>query len=154
MDAPSRQYASRTPRELSSVMPPLAALRTAPSAARAHVRSALKVWGMSHLAEAAEAVVSELVANAVNASSDAHGRPLYRDGQILVVWLRLHADETRLKAEVWDEAPGAPVLKAADNNAESGRGLAMVSALSDAWDWHPSGRQPGKCVWAEIGIGR
>ena len=133
-------------------MPPLAALRTAASTARAHVRSDLVTWELSHLAEAAETIVSELVANAVNASTDEQGRPLYRDGQILVIWVRLHADEARLKAEVWDEAPGLPVLGNADDNAESGRGLTMVSALSDAWDWYPSRRQPGKCVWAEIGI--
>jgi anti-sigma regulatory factor (Ser/Thr protein kinase) len=133
-------------------MPPLAALRTAASAARAYVRSALALWELSHLADTAEVIVSELVANAVNASTDEHGRPLYRDGRILLVWVRLQVDEARLKAEVWDQAPGAPVLQPIQNDSESGRGLAMVSALADAWDWHPSKDQPGKCVWAQVSI--
>ena len=160
MDLPAastRQWqpASRHPwpgNEVSSVMPPLAALRTAASDARAYVRSALALWDLSHLADTAAAIVSELVANAVNASTDEHGRPLYRDGGILLVWVRLQADEARLRAEVWDQAPGVPALQAIHNDSESGRGLAMVSALSDAWDWHPAASHPGKCVWAQIGI--
>src|SRR5215468_9157515 len=66
--ASSRQLGRvpRAERDLSSVMPPLAALRPAASAARAHVRATLAMWEISHLADAAEAVVSELVANAVN----------------------------------------------------------------------------------------
>jgi anti-sigma regulatory factor (Ser/Thr protein kinase) len=147
-----RQRASRSPRELSSIMPPLAALRTTASTARAHVRSTLATWEMSHLADTTEMIVNELVANAVNASTDGQSRPLYRDGRILVIEVRLCADNSRLRAEVWDQAPGVPVPRNADDNAESGRGLAMVTALSDAWDWYPSRGQPGKCVWAEISI--
>lgn len=44
---------------VSSVMPPLAALPTAPSAARAHVRAMLAMWRMSGLADALELVVIE-----------------------------------------------------------------------------------------------
>lgn len=146
------QRVTRSPRDLSSTMPPLAAVRTAASTARAHVRSTLAVWEMTHLADTTEAIVSELVANAVNSSADGQGRPLYRDGRILVVWVRLCADDERLKAEVWDQGPGVPVLRDADDDAESGRGLAMVAALSDAWGWHPCRGQPGKCVWADISI--
>ena len=133
-------------------MPPLAALKTAPSDARAFVRSALALWELGHLADTTEAIVSELVANAVNASTDEHGRPRYRDGRVLLVWVRLHADDVRLKAEVWDQAPGAPVVQSVQNDSETGRGLAMVSALSDSWDWHPAASEPGKCVWAHISI--
>jgi len=152
--ATSRQlgHVSKPDQHLSSVMPPLAALRTAASTARAHVRSTLAVWEISDIADMAEAIVSELVANAVNASADEHGRPLYREGQILLLWVRLRADGRELLAEVWDQASGAPVLKSADSNAESGRGLAMVRELSDTWGWYPTERQPGKCVWATISI--
>jgi anti-sigma regulatory factor (Ser/Thr protein kinase) len=137
---------------LSSPMPPLAALRTAASTVRAHVRSTLAVWEISHLTDVTEAIISELVANAVNASADQHGRPLYRDGQILLLWVRLRADATGVLAEVWDQAPGTPALKTTDLTAESGRGLAMVEELSDTWGWYPTEHQPGKCVWAKIGI--
>jgi anti-sigma regulatory factor (Ser/Thr protein kinase) len=133
-------------------MPPLAALRPAASAARAHVRATLAMWGISHLAEDAEAIVSELVANAVNASTDEYGQPVYREGQILLLWVRLRADGMNLLAEVCDQASGAPVVKTAGDDAESGRGLAMVGELSDMWGWYPTERQPGKCVWARISI--
>jgi hypothetical protein len=138
------------PMEALGVMPPLAALGTAASAARAHVRSTLASWEMGHLTEPTVAVVSELVANAVNASADELGRPLYRDGGILMIWVRLHARGPTILTEVWDQAPGVPVLRDADGKAESGRGLMMVRELSGAWGWYPLRRQPGKCVWAEI----
>jgi hypothetical protein len=60
---------------VSSVMPPLAAQPTAPSAARAHVRAMLAMWRMSGLADALELAVSELVANGINASTDGEGAP-------------------------------------------------------------------------------
>jgi hypothetical protein len=152
--ASSRQlgHVPRPQRNLSIVMPPLAAMRPAASAARAHVRVTLAIWEISHLAEVAEAIVSELVANAVNASTDEHGEPVYRDGQILLLWVRLRTDGTNLLAEVWDQAEGVPVPKAADLSAETGRGLAMVEEFSDTWGWYPTERQPGKCVWATISI--
>jgi anti-sigma regulatory factor (Ser/Thr protein kinase) len=139
-------------RDPSSVMPPLAALPPAASAARAHVRATLAMWKISHLTDVAEAVVSELVANAVNASTDEHGEPVYREGQILLLLIRLRVDGANLLAEVWDQAEGVPVLKTTDLSAESGRGLAMVGAFSDSWGWYPTERQPGKCVWARISL--
>jgi anti-sigma regulatory factor (Ser/Thr protein kinase) len=152
--ASSRQL-GRVPQseqELSSVMPPLAALRPAAAAARAHVRATLAMWGISHLSEDAETIVSEFVANAVNASTDEYGQPVYREGQILLLWVRLRTDGTNLLAEVWDQAEGAPTRKTADLSAESGRGLTMVGELSDMWGWYPTERQPGKCVWAKLRI--
>jgi hypothetical protein len=96
----------------SSVMPPLGALRTAAAAARAHVRTALRSWGISgDLADDVETVVSELVANAVNASTGPDDKPLYVDGRMLVVWLGLFTDGATLRAEIWDEAPGSPARR-------------------------------------------
>jgi anti-sigma regulatory factor (Ser/Thr protein kinase) len=137
---------------LSSVMPPLAALRPAAAAARAHVRATLAMWDISHIEADAETIVSEFVANAVNASSDEYGQPVYREGQILLLWVRLCVDGTNLLVEVWDQAEGAPARKTVDLGAESGRGLTMVGELSDTWGWYPTERQPGKCVWAKIRI--
>ena len=135
---------------LSSVMPPLGALPTAAAAARAHVRAVLETWGVEvGLAYDVQTVVSELVANAVNASTGPDERPLYADGRMLVVWLRLLADGATLRAEVWDEAPGVPVRRVAGESATSGRGLdQVVAGLSAKWGWFPA--QSGKCVWAEF----
>jgi anti-sigma regulatory factor (Ser/Thr protein kinase) len=132
------------------VLPPLGALPTAAAAARAHVRTALKSWGLTgDSAHDVETVVSELIANAVNASTGTDGRPLYVDGRMPVVWQRLLTDRATLRAEVWDEAPGVPARRATGEDDESGRGLDLVvDALATDWGWFPA--QSGKCVWAEF----
>jgi hypothetical protein len=137
----------------SSVMPPLAALPTAPSAARAHVRATLATWRMSGLADALELVVSELVANGVSASADGDGAPRYLAGRMPVIRLCLLTDGARLVAEVWDQAPGVPVRLSAGRDDESGRGLDLVDMITGSrWGWHPARSGPGKCVWAEFAI--
>ena len=138
---------------VSSVMPPLAALPTAPSAARAHVRATLTMWRMSGLADALELVVSELVANAINASIDGEGAPRYVEGRMPVIRLCLLTDGVRLVAEVWDEAPGVPVRLRARRDDESGRGLDLVDMITGSqWGWRPASSMPGKCVWAAFEI--
>lgn len=131
-------------------MPPLGALRTAAGAARAHVRTALEAWGIGgDLADDVETVVSELVANAVNASTGPDDKPLYVNGRMRVVWLGLFTDGATLRAEIWDEAPGTPARRAAGAGDVSGRGLDLVvDSLSASWGWHPA--QSGKCAWAEF----
>lgn len=136
---------------VSSVMPPLAALPTASSAARVHVRATLATWRMSGVADALELVVSELVANAVNASADGDGTPRYMEGRMPVIRLRLLTDRARLVAEVGDQAPGVPVRLSAGRDDESGRGLDPVDMITGSrWGWHPARSGPGKCVWAEL----
>lgn len=135
----------------SSVMPPLAALPTAPSAARAHVRATLATWRMSGLADVLELVVSELVANSVVASTESDGTPRYMEGRMPVIRLCLLTDGVRLVAEVWDQAPGVPVRLSARLDDESGRGLDLVDMITGSrWGWYPARSGRGKCVWAEV----
>jgi hypothetical protein len=110
----------------------------------------LKSWGVGgDLPHDIQTVVSELVTNSVNASTGPDGRPLYVDGHLPVVWLRLLADGSTIRAEVWDDAPGAPARRATGKDDESGRGLDLVvDALSADWGWFPA--QHGKCTWAEF----
>jgi anti-sigma regulatory factor (Ser/Thr protein kinase) len=137
----------------SSTLPPLGALPTAPAAARAYVRTALAQWGMTGLSDTVELVVSELVANGVNASTDDEGRPLYLDGKMLMIRVALLTDGTRLIAEVWDQAPGMPVRVAAGQDDETGRGLSLVDTLTGSqWGWQHAPAGPGKCVWAEFSV--
>jgi hypothetical protein len=68
---------------------------------------------MSGLADVLELVMSELVANGVNASADADGTLRYMEGRMPVIRLCLLADGVRLVAEVWDRAPGVPVCLSA-----------------------------------------
>jgi hypothetical protein len=138
---------------VSSVLPPLGALRTAPATARGHVRGTLAAWRLSELSDTVELVVSELAANAVNASAGPDGHPAHLDGRIPVIRVRLFAGEAVLVAEVWDEADGVPARKSVGDTDESGRGLDLVHELTSArWGWYHASSGPGKCVWAEFPI--
>jgi hypothetical protein len=100
----------------------LGALRTASPCGRLHARAVLAEWGLRDLAEAAELVVSELVTNAVRASTGPDGRPRYGEAGLLVVILRLTTDAAQVLIEVWDDIPAAPVAVQAGPEDESGRG--------------------------------
>ena len=81
-------------------------------------------------------LVSELVANAA-----VHG-----DGPIEVeVWC---APSDGLKVWVHDPGPGMPHLRVGGPDAENGRGLAIVNALST--EWGISAGPTGKSVWFHL----
>jgi anti-sigma regulatory factor (Ser/Thr protein kinase) len=83
----------------------------------------------------------ELVSNAVTASQALE--------PVCPVRLWLLADATRVLILVWDASPKPPVRIDPDGEAESGRGLLLVEAISDRWDWYPAPPQTGgKVVWA------
>jgi anti-sigma regulatory factor (Ser/Thr protein kinase) len=108
--------------------------------ARRFTRNTLKEWGLSSLADDAEAIVGEFVANAVSHAARSVG-----PGQTL--GLRLLRRTGEVMCAVLDPSDKAPVLRVPDRAEEAGRGLQMVDALSDVWGWSPvTGR--GKAVWA------
>jgi len=79
--------------------------------------------------EAALLIVSELVTNAYEHSTHPGTHVAF-----IALSLRLFSD--RLLIEVIDSSPRPPVLRpAADTEAESGRGLAVVDALSRDWGY-------------------
>jgi hypothetical protein len=109
-------------------------------AARRFTRSTLHEWELGSLADDAEAIVGEFVANAVShaARGAVPGQPL---------GLRLLRRTGEVMCAVLDPSDNAPVLRAPERSEEAGRGLQMVDALSDVWGWSPvTGR--GKAVWA------
>jgi anti-sigma regulatory factor (Ser/Thr protein kinase) len=108
--------------------------------ARHHTRRVLAGWDLGALAEPAELVVSELVTNAVQACQAA--------GADRPVQLRLAFDRVRVLIEVQDCSPQPPVPAGAADDDESRRGLCLVEAVSDAWDWYPDPASGGKVVWA------
>jgi anti-sigma regulatory factor (Ser/Thr protein kinase) len=109
-------------------------------AARRFTRNTLKAWGLTSLADDAEAIVGEFVANAVSHAARAAG-----SGQPF--GLRLLRRTGEVMCAVLDPSDSAPVLRVPDRTEETGRGLQMVDALSDVWGWSPvTGR--GKAVWA------
>jgi hypothetical protein len=136
---------------LASVLPPLGALTTAPASARAHIGAVLPGWQLADLTDVCQAVVSELVTNALEASTGPAGELIYMDGRMPLIRLRLLSDGSRVLAEVWDQAPGFPVPRRAASDSESGRGLHLVDAMTRGrWGWRPTQGRPGKVVWAEL----
>jgi hypothetical protein len=128
-------------------------LSSAPGTARAHVGIVLAGWQMSGISDTAELVASELVTNALNASTTDEGEPRYVDGRMALIWVCLMSDGlSRLLIEVHDQMEGQPVIKDADSEAESGRGLYMVDTLTEGWGWYPKIGHPGKCVWAVLAL--
>jgi anti-sigma regulatory factor (Ser/Thr protein kinase) len=127
----------------------LGALPTAIPCARLHTRNIAREWGLRHLADTAELVVSELVTNAVSASVDEDQRPHYTDGHgAACVRLRLSTDRRAVLVEVWDGNVMPPEPNQAGLDDESGRGLMLVEALAERWGWDLTANGRGKIVWA------
>jgi hypothetical protein len=141
---------------LSSDLGPLGALPTAPRLARGFVGVALNGWGFDSLIDVSQLLVSELTTNVVRASTDKAGQLCYdADGKLPLLWVRLLSDGVRLMIEVWDTLPamfGAPTVRHADWDDESGRGLEMIEMLSEDWGWETVPGWSGKRVWAIIQI--
>ena len=129
---------------------PLGALPTAVPCARRYTRVILDEWGLAALADPAELIVSELLTNSVQATTDEDGQPRYGEAGLPVVHLRLASDHARVLVEVWDSVSRLPAARRPGPDEEGGRGLALVEALSDRWDWTTVPGWPGKVVWAEL----
>jgi len=135
---------------LVSQMTPLGALTSAPGAARAHLRNTLAEWNMAAYTDVAELLTSELITNAVLASTDEQGNPVYLSGQLPVVIFRMIARPAVLVLEAWDLMQTPPIMRQVDVWDESGRGLFLVHTLAQRWNWKTAPDWPGKCVWAEL----
>jgi anti-sigma regulatory factor (Ser/Thr protein kinase) len=108
--------------------------------------------GLHNLADTIELVVSELVTNAVKASTDQDQRPYYTDERGLAcIHLRLSADRHAALVEVRDENFKLPAPNQAGLDDESGRGLLLVEALAERWGWDLAATGRGKIVWALVG---
>jgi anti-sigma regulatory factor (Ser/Thr protein kinase) len=92
--------------------------------ARAFIALVLQEWGCGEVEDRATLLVSEVVTNAVkHTRSKALLSARYDDGSV----------EVRVK----DDDDSLPTRKQADADAESGRGLMLVSALADHWGVEP-----------------
>jgi anti-sigma regulatory factor (Ser/Thr protein kinase) len=106
----------------------------------------------AELIETAALIASELVANAAKAAGEGRddGEPGAADaGQILLtLWYARQA----LRIEVTDASTNPPVRRQVPPDAESGRGLLIIDALSSEWSYSflPAGL--GKTVYCVLPV--
>lgn len=103
--------------------------------ARRALRSALAEWGFGAGAADAAQVVTELATNAILHA----GTPFT---------LAVTAEDGAVRVAVSDGSPRRPVRRRGSAQATTGRGMAVVEALSTVWgvDDHPG----GKTVWCVL----
>jgi len=120
----------------------LGALAGAVPCARLHTRQVLWEWDLRNLGASAELLVSELVTNAVTASRAME--------QAFPVRLWLASDSVQVLILVWDASRQSPVRMGTSDEAENGRGLMLVEAISEQWGWYFREGSDGKFVWAVV----
>jgi len=147
-------------RQAPAVVAPLTSAHTFPgtavqtAGARRWVRAAAAGMAGPDAADLAELGVSELFANAVLHSRSGQG------GGTVTVIVACGADGVRVHVHDQGAAAGAvPRPRDASHDAESGRGLQIVRAVSVAWGTcsvaecgcgdadHPAGVRSGRCTW-------
>jgi anti-sigma regulatory factor (Ser/Thr protein kinase) len=116
-------------------------LTSRPESAATARRLALAVvrsWGLPHLAETVELLVSELVGNAVRHTGAG------------TFGLRMHCRRGCVRVEVRDPSRALPCLMPVRPMDVSGRGLFLVDELSDRWGVDLQAR--GKTTWFELRV--
>ncbi|OAA26027.1 anti-sigma regulatory factor (Ser/Thr protein kinase) [Frankia sp. EI5c] len=109
--------------------------------ARGLVADLLTAWGCGSASEVAKLLVSEIVTNAVRFV-----------GAREVLRLTVECGSDLIRISVIDGSPLRPVLRAAQDDDESGRGMQLVSALAADWGVvdDPPAAGVGKRVWFEL----
>jgi anti-sigma regulatory factor (Ser/Thr protein kinase) len=105
--------------------------------ARRFVADVLRQQGIGGVTGDCMLLTSELVTNALLYARSA-------------VDLKVVFGPGLVRVAVGDESPLPPVPRSAGAEAESGRGLALVDAISSAWGVEAAGR--GKQVWFEVSL--
>jgi anti-sigma regulatory factor (Ser/Thr protein kinase) len=122
------------PRLNRSVPPPLGANRRR---CRVAVADAVRAWGIPVDPDAAVLLTSELVTNAVTHAAPAAGP---------FVLLVIAREAAGLRVDVHDGSADLPVLEgAAPAEAETGRGLVLVTSLAAEWGFYRT--RAGKAVY-------
>ncbi len=108
------------------------------STARRLALSVVRLWGLAHLSDTVELLVSELVGNAV------------RHTGARTFGLRMQQRRGWIRVEVRDPSRALPCLMPVRETDISGRGLFLVDKLSDRWgvDLQPR----GKTTWFELRV--
>ena len=130
----------------------LAALVSTVGCSRIFVRQVCTSWQVDQEhTDVAELLASELVSNAIAANGVTGPRPvhgsLYSD--LTLIGMRLLDLGNSMVIEVWDTSPQLPKLIEPSLDAEHGRGLQLVNALSIRWG-HYHTHLSGKVVWCQL----
>jgi len=123
----------------------LDAAETAPRDARRWLAKLLPDWSLPQFETVAALIATELVTNAMAATLEVRwttGRPPIR------LWLC--GGPSAIALLTWDASVVAPVVREAGEDDESGRGLAIVGALSAGWGFYYPAEFRGKIIWAVI----
>ncbi|MCC2280465.1 ATP-binding protein [Streptomyces sp. ET3-23] len=117
------------------------ALNTSVAEARRRVLARLQEWGIDEMAcDDAQLVVSELFTNAVR----------HTDSDKVGCQLRVSGAALRIEVTDQGHAPTEPRMRCSGTDEESGRGLLLVGALSQAWGVRPDDSGRGRVVWADL----
>lgn len=130
--------ARRTRSASSSVVVPVKSSARSVGVARRRLETALAEWSVPPAARYdALLVASEMVTNAVRYAK-------------APIELRARLDGPYLVVEVLDGAPEVPQRSEPDLLALGGRGLHIISALSESWGVRP--HAAGKSVWCTLRV--
>ncbi len=111
------------------------------AALRRIIRMHLTTWRLPALIDTAQLCVSELVTNVITHVGP--GTP---------TTLALSMNGSNLRIEVRDpDARALPTLLAAPRDSEHGRGLDILTAVTERWGIVPS--ESGKTTWCELAAG-
>jgi anti-sigma regulatory factor (Ser/Thr protein kinase) len=121
------------PAELQLRRVPLPAGPAAAGEARSQVRTAIRSWDLPVDTDIAVLLTSELVTNAIRQEG---GK---------TVTLSIDCSRDQLRVDVHDASRSLPVMEDTVADAETGRGLMLVSALSDEWGFYST--PAGKAVY-------
>ena len=139
------------PRPMDAGTFALVTLPTSPFWARRYTQLFLNACqGISEdTAETAELLVSELVTNAVRFAGDPGRAPRYSErASASLISLSLRHFREGLLIEVYDTDNNPPIRSQPDDDAENGRGLMLVDALSKEWAYFfpPDGGKVVYCI--------
>jgi anti-sigma regulatory factor (Ser/Thr protein kinase) len=129
----------------------LPATPAAPQLARAFITDTVASWHVKqdHIDDAV-LITSELVTNALAATGRTTGPPNPAPGETPApITIAIRLDRSTIILAVHDTSTVPPKLTNESDDAENGRGLHIVNALTSQWGhYHPT--HGGKTIWCHI----
>lgn len=132
----------------------LAALVSTVGCSRLFIRQVCASWQVDQeQMDVAALLTSELVSNAIAANGVTGPHPMHGSlySDLKLIGLRLLDLGHSMVIEVWDTSPQPPNVIEPLPDAEHGRGLQLVDALSIRWGYYYA-RIGGKVVWCQLAL--